>query len=330
MAGKARKKKNISKFFFSHVRRISVQLVDQLFGNVIFYLFLGIVNRIVGLFTKRPIRGNFIFYASDKKYLQTMIYEWYVPFVRWRAGLGQIMRQNGYWILSFGIATNEEDFYNPENKQKLEKMLRRAERVAWIIGVEQLTFAGVLPGIFAKYGFERKIKAVEKMNTVTAVTQSVYITIEKENLPEDVPVVVLGGSGYIGKCVVTTLKKQRYPGKVYSIDIRNGDKSGVLPREIVSKPAIILNITKKFVIQDYLSQLWAGAVVINEVFPEPSEATIIAMDELEVVCYHITGVEAKAYPEMGKAYKGGIPCCASFKPKNGEGKYKVLTKRLTG
>lgn len=326
---KQKKKITFKKAFSSHLRRTSVQLGNEIFGNIFFYLFIGLVNRIVGLFGKRPIRSNFVFYATDKRYLSTMIYEWYTFRVKWKPGLGQIMKQNGYWILSFGVASNEKDFYDPKNKAKLEKMLRRAERVARIIGVEQLTFAGVLPGVFAKCGFERKIRPVEKKNTVAAVVESVHITIEKEGLAKDVPVVVLGGSGYIGECVVATLRRQGYPGKIYSIDIKNGDKSGVLPSELMFQPAILLNITKKFAIRDYLPQLWLGAVVVNEVFPEPSEETITAMDEKGVVLYHITGVEAKAYPEMGKAYKGGIPCCASFKPQNGEGEYRVLTKRLT-
>ena len=325
----AKRKRGFKKTLFSHLRRTTVQIVDQLFGNIFVYLILGVINRIIGLFGERPIRSNFIFYAPNKRYLRTMVYDWYVPFVRWKPGLGQIMYQNGFWTLSFGIASNDEDFYNPENERKLKKTLRRAEFVAKIIGAKYLTFAGILPGVFSKYGFERKMMPVEKENTVTAVTQSVYITIMKEGLRKDVPVIVLGGSGYIGEGVVSALREQGYPGQIYPIDTKKGDISGSLPPELEFQSVIVLNITKKFAIKDYIKNLWFGAVIINEVFPEPSENSIAEMNSAGIVCYHITGVEAKAYPSMGEAYSGGIPCCASIKPKEGEGEYKVLTKRLT-
>lgn len=322
---KVRDRRRVNKVILSHVRRISVQLLNTIFGNFFVYGLVGVLNRLIGYFTgERPLQGAFVFYAPNDYYLNTMIYSWYKPFVRWNAGLGQLILQNGKGIMSFGLSANEKDFYNSDNKGNMQYMVRRMEKIAYLLGAQQLTFAGIIPNVLQRYNIERK-NSVEKKNTVNAVVKSVYRTIEQEELDKDVPVVILGGAGFIGSGICQKLNKLSYPGQIFSVDIKNGDRK-VIPLELTGKSIILLNVSKKHAILDYISQMWDGVIVVNEVFPEPSSYEIAKMKKHNVKCYHITGVAGRSLPSFGGAYRGGIPCCASLGLEDNN--YEVLMKLL--
>lgn len=63
---------------------------------------------------------------------------------------------------------------------------------------------------------------------------------------------------------------------------------------------------------EYARDRWQGAIVQNEVYPEPSAAEIAELEARGAHCYHIVGVEGRAWPPFPRAYRGGIPCCASL------------------
>ena len=94
------------------------------------------------------------------------------------------------------------------------------------------------------------------------------------------------------------------------------------------RPTILLNVSRKGALARYIPHLWPEAVVLNEVYPEPDRSEVAAIQEKGARCYHISGVEARAWPPFPRAYQGGIPCCASFLPGEGEGEYRVLVTKL--
>jgi len=77
----------------------------------------------------------------------------------------------------------------------------------------------------------------------------------------------------------------------------------------------------------YIPFLWPEVVVVNEVYPEPSEKEVADIKAKGAVCYHIVGAKGRAWPGFPRGYAGGIPCCASFWPENGKG-YEVILKKM--
>jgi hypothetical protein len=73
-----------------------------------------------------------------------------------------------------------------------------------------------------------------------------------------------------------------------------------------------LNLTKSGALLEYARELWPGVIVLNEVCPEPSSTELAELEARGAVCYHIVGVEGRAWPPFPRAYRGGIPCCASL------------------
>ena len=61
---------------------------------------------------------------------------------------------------------------------------------------------------------------------------------------------------------------------------------------------------------EYIDLLWTEAIVVNEVYPEPSPAEIGRLAERGIETWHVVGMKALSVPAFPKAYQGGIPCCA--------------------
>jgi hypothetical protein len=80
-------------------------------------------------------------------------------------------------------------------------------------------------------------------------------------------------------------------------------------------------------VSEYIQHFWPGVVFINEVYPEPEK--VEALRAKGVVCYHIAGIKARAWPAFPSGYQGGIPCCASFLPgREGEGSFEVIVREM--
>lgn len=303
---KENRKTKITEGYFSvvllHIRRILVIALNTICGNFLFYSVLGLVNRLI---PNRPIRSVFLFYSVNEAYLRTMIYSWYAPVVKWRPGLGQIIKQNGYWCLSFGVTANEKDYYEPKNQERIAKLRDDVDKIRRIIGAEQMTFSGVLPSIFVSRGIIKGSESVENKNTVKAIIKSIDKTQNIEQLPHDCPLIVLGARGFIGRKIVDYyLSLGR---DVYSVDINDQ-----FPTNLNRRRVIVLNITKKGAIKNYIPLFWPEVVLVNEVYPEPSQEEVGLLKEQNVNGYHIAGVKGFALPGFKNAYKGGIPCCASY------------------
>jgi hypothetical protein len=117
--------------------------------------------------------------------------------------------------------------------------------------------------------------------------------------------------------------------KFHYVDLADQEKFLHFKQRYQDLPVIVLNLTKKGALAEYIPHFWTGVVFINEVYPEPSRAEVEVMRSKGVICYHIAGIKAKAWPAFPRGYQGGIPCCASFLPeKEGDGLFEVIVREM--
>ncbi len=305
-----------------HLKKIGVIVLNLIFGNNIVYWMIGFVNKNIFCGFLRSI---FMLYPANQKYTKEYVYIWYAKSMKWRPRLVGIMLQNRKVGMIFGISATEEDMIS-DNGTNLRKVESRLEKIRLLVGAKQKTYAGVLPSIMNTRGIVSQ--SIEREITAKAVYQAIELVKNKENLNVDTPLIVIGGQGFIGSQLINSLSNNGFRGQIFSLDIKNGSSFVKVQDIIFGKPAIMLNVSKRGAIKNYIPHLWPGIVVLNEVYPEPSDDEVVAIGEKGSILYHINGVEAFAWPPFPRGYKGGIPCCASFLPKEGEGKYKVLVTKL--
>ena len=150
------------------------------------------------------------------------------------------------------------------------------------------------------------------------------VVIARHQLPPDVPVLLLGGRGFIASAV-----RELCTGRnVDAVDV--GEKA--LFRELMRKrrgqPMVVINLSKSGVLADYVEYFWPALVLLNEVYPEPSVHEVRALESLGAAAYHIAGVKAWCWPQFPRAYQGGIPCCASL-PLAVDERIEVVLSRLS-
>ncbi len=302
----------VKRLLIGHGRKIGVIVLNLLFGHFLFYHFVGFINK----HTKK-VKNIFMLYPANSKYSRAYVYPWYERQMKWRPRLVGILWQNKKIGFIFGISATEKDFLKKENIENLKDIERKLEKIKKAINAEQKTFAGILPGIL----FSKKIIAKSPEREVTA--KAVLLAVEKvkkiENM-ENVPLIILGGNGFIGSAVKKEIKNS------FSFDIEDKDRFHKFVKNKKGEPAIVLNLTKKGVLKEYIPYLWEGIVVLNEVYPEPKESELRKMAGKNIPCYHIVGSKGGAWPSFPKGYRGGIPCCSSFWPEDGN--YNVVVRKL--
>lgn len=291
-----RKRTGFTKNMINHIRRISLVILDLLFDHDAFYAVIGWFNQYLGL-----IESVFLVYPASDKYALAYVYRRRLSKVRWTPFLSGLLIQNGKLTLQFAISAHNGQFNNPANQESLRCMVDRMDHIRRLLHAPNKTFAGILPGVLHR----KKIvtKTPEADVTARVVAQAVTQVIIQEEMGANVPIVILGGKGFIGKRVTELLSSYR----IFSIDV--GDD---WPNHLRGQRIILVNITLKNILESYLERLWPEAVILNEVYPEPSFSTIERIKAIGCVCYHVAGVKALAFPSFPLAYRGGIPCCSAW------------------
>ena len=182
-----------------------------------------------------------------------------------------------------------------------------------LAGAERKTFAGVLPGVLF---IGRHIRTMHETEVVIdSVIQAIDSVLELESYPKCTPIIILGGKGFIGRRVVKRLKGR----EVFSVD-KSSDKGRKVsrdwPTQLKGSPTLLVNISRKFVLEHYLPEIWPELVLLNEVYPEPSKTELEHFQSQGGGIYHLAGVVGKAFPAFPKAYSGSIPCSAAHGHKN--------------
>lgn len=298
-----------------HIRRISLLFITLFFNH-------DRVFATIGWFNRRWYFLNTVFvaYPASEEYALAYVYPRHRHIMRWLPWPTGIFRQNGQWGLMTVISSIEKDFKDPKNIQNLKVLVERTERIKQLVGASQKTFAGVLPGILYTKGLISEIAEAEV--TVEVLAKAEAKVKRAECYPEDIPIIILGGGGFIGSRLIDKMASR----EVYSIDLNRTSEinSNSWPSYLYGRKAVLVNITTKAVLSRYLDLFWPELILLNEVYPEPSRKEIETLKKIGSPAYHVVGVVAKSYPSFPKAYEGGIPCCAAWSSKDIE----AIIKRL--
>jgi len=304
-----------------HCRCIAAVLSSYVLGT-------GAVLGMIGFFSRhilrRPIVSVFLLYPARREYADALAYRWHQRRFSWHPGLVGFYRQGERYGLIFGIPNFEDDVRAEQSASCLPQLMTRMEKARNRVGAARKVFAGVLPSTFARNGIENDHLAEQRHLTARAVLQALDDIVTLHRLPSDVPVLVLGGRGYIASEVLRLCGGRN----VSSIDVGELDAFRRFAAAHGGRPAVVVNLTKSGALSDYASALWPGVIVLNEVYPEPSATEIAAVEERGAACYHIVGVEGEAWPPFPRAYRGGVPCCASL-PFSPHDPIPVLISRLS-
>jgi hypothetical protein len=223
----------------------------------------------------------------------------------WKLRLIGVMRQEGRWGIVFGVCATEQQFMQRDNKAHLQRLVDQLEHVRLLVNAQQKTFGGILPGLMLRHRLIRE--AVEADVTATTVYKAVNKILHDQHFDKNTPIIVIGARGFIGKRVVNLLNGY----KVYPVD-QSGFQEDSFPNELRSQPAVLLNISRQYALKGYIPKLWKEVVVLNEVYPEPSQEELSLMQQRSIKCFHVVGVEGSIFPPLPGAYASGVPCCAAI------------------
>lgn len=307
-----KRKSGISKFFFSHARRLSLELLNIFINHNWLFRLIGFFNKYIKL-----IGFVFMVYPANERYALKYVYRRRLPKVMWNPWPCGLLWQNGKLGIMFCVSATNGQYSDPKNHNKLVKLVARMEELRKLLGAERKTFAGIVPGVLAKKNILHD--PLEADLTGRAVFQAIEKVRSIALLSPDVPIVFLGGKGFIGRRVISYFSNS----EAISIDSEDGQTSKDWP-DLGGKKPIVVNITVNNAIEDYLDVIPSGSTILNEVYPEPREEVLERLRENNCDCYHVVGIQAKAFPPFPKAYRGAIPCCAAWPSK----KMEVVIRKI--
>ncbi len=308
----------IKKGLTLHVRKILILLISLLVNNIIVLGVIGLLNRKFHF-----LETIFVAYGAVEDYALAYFYPWHMRFMKWNPWPVGFFRQNNRWGIMFGITATEKDFYKDDdsihNNAELTYLVEKTEQLRLLLGAEQKTFAGILPGVL----FARKIvtNTPEIDVTLKAVIDAEVKLRMLLGYPDDTPLIILGGKGFLGRKLMQHLEGR----ELYCVDADGHNVNlNSWPKGIEGKKAILINVTRKTVINNYIHLFWPELVLLNETYPEPSKEELKGLNRKGCSAYHVVGVEAVSYPRLPRVYKGGIPCCAAWNSKD----LKVILRKL--
>ncbi len=311
--------KNFKRWTTSHIRRIGLLILNFFFNYDWVFAVVGKFNHWFSF-----LNSVFVAYPATEKYALAYVYRRHWRKMQWLPRPVGIFKQDGKWGLMTVISSTEKDFCSIENVENLKVLVERTERIRQLLNAKQKTFAGILPGVF----FTKRLirETIEADVTVEVVMRAEEKVREIEKYPKEIPLIILGGKGFIGRRLIKRLSKTKRD--IYCIDVNNSGANANFkdwPNNIrQKKAAILINLTRKAVLSYYVNLFWPGLVLLNEVYPEPTEKELEILNKIGSSAYHIVGVKAKSFPSFPKIYKGGIPCCAAWS----SGNIDVIIKKI--
>jgi len=288
------------------LRRVSLLLSGTFISNKLIYSLIGIFNKYL---LNRKIESIFLLYPANKAYIKPYCFDWYAKIIKWEPKIVGLYKQQNKWGIIFGLSSSDEDFFDPKNNKRLHELEKGMENIRQKIGAKQKSYAGVLPGILERESIINNPTSSE--NTALAVMRTIEKIRNEESIAEKPQIIILGSEGHIGKRV----KQKLAPiySNIFCVDLKlNNTDPDFWPKSIKCDNAIIINITKKEAFRDYVDKLWAKAIFVNEVYPEPENEFIEKIKNKGIHYYHIVGTKGAAWPSFPNSYKGGIPCCATI------------------
>jgi hypothetical protein len=283
-----------------HLRRITVVVLSALSRTWIPFILLGALNRVFP-----TLVSVFFCYAGNARYAAHYSYPSCRRFLLWFPSTIGVFRQGRRWGLICATPVTEAEFTDPSNAANLDLLLRRLSRIKMLLGVEQLSFAGILPTLLRR----NKSKSIANLDcdrTSEVVRRAVHEVRRQHFAGRKHTVVLLGGAGRIGQAVHERLEADGV--EVAIID--SAVPATAAFKELSAVSMILVDVSRHGVIQRHIHELPEDTVVLNEVFPEPSRDAIWELKSRNIAAYHIAGVKAEAYPSLPHGYKSAVPCCA--------------------
>lgn len=291
-----------------HIRRLFVLNINILLNNRIVWSIIGALNKRL-----KFIKTIFLAYPANHKFTKEYVFDSVLEETRWHPWFTGFFIQDGKVGLKFAISSTENDFRDDNNVDKLRDIWLNMSYLKHLLETDQMTFAGILPGLFYKKKIIHTVP-IELDNTVIAVKKVVVSIIEELNLDINTPIIVLGGRGFVGDRLIDSMTDYN----MYCIDIKDPDNS-VNIKDIINSAkdkVIILNIATQKALKDNLIYFNEKAIIINEVYPEPDVELSNKIKSKGSTLFHIVGVKGKSFPRFPRAYRKGIPCCASWNSNN--------------
>lgn len=289
-----------------HARRIGLLVLNAIFCNRLMF-------RAVGWFNRRwPfLETLFVAYPASEEFASAYGYKWQQNAFRWRPWLCGAFRQGDKWGLQFAISGYETDFMDRESGDNLQQLVDWAESTKSELGANRRTFAGVLPGVMRSRRITKETPEAE-LTTKALVDAERAVRRAMGWREEDViPVIVLGGRGFIGRRLVAALREMPWRGQVYTVDVA-GEKWRAWPEHLKGQRAILVNAARRDALADYMWALWPELVVLNEVYPGPTAEELAQLRAVGCPVFHVVGVKAQCFPAFPGEYQGGVPCCAAM------------------
>ena len=243
-----------------HFRKVSILAMNFVFNRKYVFKFIGFINRYL-----KFIGSVFVAYPASEEYARAYVYPRQRHLMRWSPWPVGIFLQNGKWGIMFVISSTEKDFTKPEHEDNLRKLVERTELIRELVCAPQKTFAGILPGVL----YAKRIihETVETHVTIEAIIKAESKVKQDERYDSNVPLIVLGGMGFIGRKLIGKLKGR----EVFCVDVKTkAECRTTWPHHLAGRKAVLINVTKKAALSDYLKLFWPELILINEVYPEPN------------------------------------------------------------
>lgn len=259
------------------------------------YILLGIYNRLFNRFN-----SIFFFYAPNSQYRKHYPLGNMDFLLRWQPTIVGTFKQGGKYGLVIASPMLESDLLDSKNREKLNLLCNRIRRVGDIVGIDQISLAGIFPSVLMKT--DQNWFTDPRPSAATAICNALEYLINKQENSQDL--VIFGGEGFVGKAVCDELRNRNH--KYVSVDkgsIHNMDS-------LIGKECILVNVSRQGALEEIEPMLWDGITILNEVFPEPRKRLVSKLKMRNIDIWHLSGVKGNVVPSLPGGYKDSVPCCA--------------------
>lgn len=240
--------------------------------------------------------------------------------MRWYPTPIGVFRQGDAWGLVCASPVTEQEFTDPANRAQLQLLTARLSRFRRLLAADHVSFAGILPSYLKRFQLE-PLDGNQVDRTADVVTVAVQ-QLQKNHFadtPHDV--VLVGGYGRVGRQVNASLLTAGISAKIIDPAAKAASFS---VSQLGQRASLVVDVSRRGVLESCLEEIPINAVLLNEVFPEPPDITCQRLKARGMTAYHLAGVAAQVYPSLPLGYGNAVPCCAM----HGGGEITPVLKRL--
>jgi hypothetical protein len=299
-----------------HVRCVVVLLVALASRAALPLALLGLCNSRL-----RLLRSVFFCYAGSSRYAHHYRYSWTANFLRWHPTPIGVFKQGNGWGLVCASPVTEQEFTDPANKAQLQLLTARLSRIRRLLAADHVSFAGILPSYLKRVNLESSdASPTDRTGDVVAAAVRRIQQDHFNDVAHDV--VLLGGYGRVGQQVLARLSQMGIATKILDPAAKSASCS---VSDLSARSSLVVDVSRRGVLEACIDELPFNLVLLNEVFPEPPEATRRRLKAKGIIAYHLAGVAAQVYPSLPLGYGNAVPCCAM----HSGGEVAPVLKRLT-